>query len=56
MDKDGNLKKKQNEENDFYNILEKEGLLKYKNFFNLSFDDISNMINNYGFNNYLLQD
>ena len=56
MDKDGNLKKTQNEENYFYNILEKEGLLKYKNFFKLSFDDISNMINNYGFNNYLLQD
>ena len=34
------------DENEFYKILEKEGLIKYKAFFRLSFENISTIINN----------
>ena len=55
VDKDEKFIKIKDDENEIYNILQKEGFLKYKNFFKLAFEDISNMINNTGLNNNLLQ-
>ena len=54
IDKNEKLIKLENE-NEFYNILKKEGFLKYINFFKMSCEDISNLINKAGFNNNLLQ-
>ena len=55
VDKDEKFIKIKDDENEFYNILEKEGFLKYKNLFKLSLEDIANMINKTVFNNNLLQ-
>ena len=54
VDKDEKFIKIKDDENEFYNILEKEGFLKYKNLFKLSLEDIANMINKTVFNNNLL--
>ena len=46
IDKDGNINNIKEENNEFFQILENEGLIKYKIFFRLSFEDISIIINN----------
>ena len=53
FDKEGNVKKIENGKNKFYQILKEEGLIKYKNFFELSFEIISNHINSNGLNDIL---
>lgn len=45
FDKEGNIKKMKNII-EFFQILEKENLINYKKYFTLSFEDISNIINN----------
>ena len=46
FDKEGNIKKIKDVNNEFFQILEQENLTNYKIFFKLSFEDISNIINN----------
>ena len=46
FDKEGNIKKIKDVNNEFFQILEQENLINYKIFFKLSFEDISNIINN----------
>jgi hypothetical protein len=45
FDKEGNIKKIKDVNNEFFQILEQENLIKYKIFFTLSFENISNIIN-----------
>ena len=45
IDKEGNIIDIKDENNEFLHTLEKEGLIKYKKFFRLSFEDISTFIN-----------
>ena len=52
IDKDGNIKKIENGKNEFFQILEEEGLIKYKDLFSLSFNIISDKINNYELNDF----
>lgn len=52
LDKEGNIKKIK-EENDFNQILTERGVIKYKKFFDLSFENLSNMIYENYFNDAL---
>ena len=45
FDKEGNIKKIKDVNNEFFQILEQENLIKYKIFFILSFENISNILN-----------
>ena len=53
FDKEKNMNIIKDENNEFFQILEKEGLIKYKKFFRLSYEDISTLINNNEFNEIL---
>ena len=53
FDKEKNMNIIKDENNEFFQILEKEGLIKYKKFFRLSYEYISTLINNNEFNEIL---
>ena len=55
FDKEGNIKKIKDVNNEFFKILEKENLIKYRKFFSLSYEDISNITNDNNYYYFLLK-